>query len=77
MCTSKSSYTDPPTYPPNFVLLALTGAEIAGGGADSAPPSPPGRVILRPSPGSVLKTCMKTFDVQLRVVIDLTHIMAS
>ena len=41
-----------PTYPPNFVFLVLTGAEIAGE-ADSAPP-PPGRVILRPSPGSVL-----------------------
>ena len=27
-----------PTYPPNFVFLALTGAEIGGGGADSAPP---------------------------------------
>ena len=25
------------TYPPNFVFLALTGAEIAGGGADSGP----------------------------------------
>ena len=29
-----------PTYPPNFVFLALTGAEIAGGGGSiSAPPS--------------------------------------
>ena len=27
-----------PTHPPNFVFLAITGAEIAwGGGADSAP----------------------------------------
>ena len=43
-----------PTYPLRFVFLAFTGAEIAGEGADSAPP-PPGRLILRPSPGSVLK----------------------
>ena len=43
-----------PTYPPNFVFLAHTGAEIAGGGVtDSTPPPLPGRVILRPSPGSV------------------------
>ena len=41
-----------PTYPPTFVFLALTGAEKAGEGADSAPP--PVCVILRPFPGSVL-----------------------
>ena len=40
-----------PTYPLYFVFLALTGAEIAGGG-QILPPSPPGRVILRPSTGS-------------------------
>ena len=34
------------------VYLALTGAEIAGR-ALSTPP-PPGRVIFKPSPGSVL-----------------------
>ena len=42
-----------PTYPPNFVFLALTGAEIAGGG-QILPPPPPGCVILRPSTGSAL-----------------------
>ena len=41
-----------PTHPPSFVFLAFLGAEIAGG-AEYAPP-PPGRVILRPSPGDVL-----------------------
>ena len=41
-----------PTYPPYFVFLALTGAEIAGGRFCQPPP---GRVILRPSPGSVLR----------------------
>ena len=38
------------TFPPKFVFLALTGAEIAGGGGFCSP----GRVILRPSPGSDL-----------------------
>ena len=47
-------------YPPNFVFPAFTGADIAGG-ADSAPP-PPGRVIFRPSPGSVLKKCVVLCD---------------
>ena len=37
--------------PPSFVFLAFLGAEIAGG-AEYAPP--PGRVIIRPSPGDVL-----------------------
>ena len=41
-----------PTHPPSFVFLAFLGAEIAGG--QNMPP-PPGRVILRPSPGDVLK----------------------
>ena len=27
-----------PTYPPNFVFLTLTGAEIAGGGGKILPP---------------------------------------
>ena len=39
------------TYPPSFVFLAFLGAEIAGGRICP----PPGRVILRPSPGDVLK----------------------
>ena len=42
-----------PTYLPNFVFLALMGAEIAGRW-QILPPPLPGRVILRPSPGSVL-----------------------
>ena len=43
-----------PTYPANCMFLAFTGAEIAGGGGRLCPPPFPGRVILRPSPGSVL-----------------------
>ena len=43
-----------PTYPPNFVFLALAGAEIAAAGHYLPPFS--GRVIPRPSTGSVLNT---------------------
>ena len=39
-----------PTQPPSFVFLAFLGAEIGGGRICP----PPGRVILRPSPGDVL-----------------------
>ena len=42
------------TYPTNFVFLALTGAEIAGGGGQILPLALPGSVTLRPSPGSVV-----------------------
>ena len=41
-----------PTEPLSFVFLAFLGAEIAGV-AEYAPS--PGRVILRPSPGDVLR----------------------
>ena len=41
-----------PTHPRRFVFLAFLGADIAGG--QNMPPSP-GCVILRPSPGDVLK----------------------
>ena len=40
-----------PTYPPNFVFLALVGAEIFGG-ATSAPPST-GRSTRNPSTARV------------------------
>ena len=42
-----------PTYSLNFMFLALTEAEIAGG-RQILPPHPTGRVIIRPSPESVL-----------------------
>ena len=69
-----------PTYPPNFVFLALKGAEIAG--ADSAPPPllPPGRIILRPSQWSVLSVTFdsvslkhdgRDIDLYVRLLVDL------
>ena len=45
------------TYPLNVVFLPPTGAEIAG--EQILPPSPPGRVIIRPSPDSVLEDSVK------------------
>ena len=50
-----------PTYSPDFVFLALTGAEITGG-RFCPPPPPPGRVILRPSSESMLNSKAKSLQ---------------